>query len=134
VIAVTPTARRAVASPRAGARSARREPATAANPARYDALWAHFIGRHGKQAGTRQMIGVLQLARTYGAAALQHTVDAALRLGCRDQAAVRHLLMTPTLERPPVAPIAIGALLAQYYRPLPSVAAYDTLMAQEAGR
>jgi hypothetical protein len=29
-------------------------------PANYDALWARLIGRHGKQAGTRQMIGVLQ--------------------------------------------------------------------------
>jgi hypothetical protein len=33
-----------------------------------------------------------------------------------------------------VAPIAIGALLAQDDRPLPSVAAYDTLVSHEAGR
>jgi hypothetical protein len=69
-------------------------------PASYDVLWAQLISRHGKHAGTRQMIGVLQLARTYGTAALQHTVDAALHFGCSDQAAVRHLLMTATLERP----------------------------------
>jgi transposase len=97
-------------------------------PASYDTLWAHLVTRHGKQAGTRQMIGVLQLARTYGAGALRHTVEAALTWGCSDLAAVRHLLLTATLERPPIAPIPIGSALALYDRPLPSVAAYDTLM------
>ena len=47
---------------------------------------------------------------------------------------MRHLLLTATLERVPVAPIAIGALLARYDRPLPSVAAYDMLVSHEAGR
>jgi hypothetical protein len=103
-------------------------------PASYDTLWAHWIERHGKQAGTRQMIGVLQLARTYGAAALQHAVDAALRLGCTDQAAVRHLLLTATLERPPIEPMALGAALVHYNRPPPSVAAYDTLRSPAVGR
>jgi transposase len=103
-------------------------------PANYDALWAQLIGRHGKQAGTRQMISVLQLARTYGTVALQQTVTTALTLGCSDQAAVQHLLMTRTLARPPVAPLSIGAVLAQYDRPLPSVAAYDTLVSHEVAR
>jgi hypothetical protein len=99
-------------------------------PTSYDALWTQLIGRHGKQAGTRQMIGVLQLARIYGTAALRLAVDAALHLGCSDHAAVQHLLLTATLERVPTAPIAIGTVLAQYDRPLPSVAAYDTLVAE----
>jgi transposase len=103
-------------------------------PASYDALWAHLIGRHGKQAGTRQMIGVLQLARTYGAAALRTTVEAAVARGCSDQAAVRHLLMTATLTRPLVASVPLGAALAHYDRPHPSVAEYDTLVSWEAGR
>jgi hypothetical protein len=47
---------------------------------------------------------------------------------------VRHLLLTATLDRPPAAPVEIGAVLAQYDRPLPSVAAYDTLISHEAGR
>ena len=80
------------------------------------------------------VVGVLQLARTYGTAALQRTVEAALRLGCTDHAAVRHLLLTATLERPPRDPMPIGAALAHYDRPLPSVAAYDTLLSQEAAR
>jgi hypothetical protein len=33
-----------------------------------------------------------------------------------------------------VMPIAIGAALAQYDRPLPSMAAYDTLVSAEAGQ
>jgi transposase len=103
-------------------------------PASYDTLWAHWIERHGKQAGTRQMIGVLQLARTYGAAALRHAVEAALRLGCTDQAAVRHLLLTATLERPPIEPMPLGAALVHYNRPPPSVAAYDTLLSPAVGR
>jgi transposase len=103
-------------------------------PASYDTLWTQLISRHGKQAGTRQMIEVLQLARTYGTGALHRTVDLAVELGCSDHAAVRHLLMTATLERPPIASIPIGTLLAQYDRPLPSVAAYDTLLSSEAGQ
>lgn len=103
-------------------------------PASYDALWTHLIDRHGKQAGTRQMIGVLQLARTYGPAALQQTVTMAVTLGCSDQAAVRHLLLTATLARPSIDPLPMDAALARYDRPQPSVAAYDTLVPCEAGR
>jgi transposase len=103
-------------------------------PASYDTLWAHLMTRHGKHAGTRQMIGVLQLARTYGAGALRHTVEAALTWGCSDLAAVRHLLLTESLERPPIAPMAIGPALAHYDRALPSVAEYDTLVPREVGQ
>jgi len=103
-------------------------------PASYDALWATWMGRHGKQAGTREMIGVLQLARTYGPAALERAVDAALTFGCSDHAAVRHLLVTASLARPSIDPIPIGAMLAHYERPLPSMAEYDTLVSCEVGR
>jgi integrase len=54
------------------------------------------------------MIGVLQLARTYGTTALQRAVSTALALSCSDQAAVQHLLMTAALERPPVTPLAMN--------------------------
>ena len=103
-------------------------------PASYDALWTQLIDRHGKQAGTRHMIGVLQLARTYGTAALQQTVTTAVTLGCSDQAAVRHLLLTATLARTPIGPLPMDVALARYDRPQPSVAAYDTLVPCEAGR
>ncbi len=103
-------------------------------PASYDVLWAHFVRRHGRQAGTREMIGVLQLARTYGAAALQQAVEATLTWGGSDHAAVRQLLRSPGLERLPIASIPIDPTLTPYDRPLPSVAEYDTLVPREAGR
>jgi hypothetical protein len=103
-------------------------------PANYDTLWAQLINRHGKQAGTREMIGVLQLARTYGPAALQRTVTTALTLGCGDQAAIRHLLFTTTVVRPAIAAIPLEAALTGYDRPLPSVAEYDTLVPCEGSR
>jgi transposase len=96
-------------------------------PASYDALWARLMTRHGKQIGTRQMVGVLQLGRTYGAATLQRTVEAALGLGCGDEAAIRHLLMTASLERASPEAIAVG-MLARYDRPLPQLHEYDTLL------
>jgi transposase len=103
-------------------------------PATYDTLWAHFMRRHGKQAGTREMIGVLQLARTHGPAALQRAVETALTWGCSDHAAVRQLLLAPALERPVIGPIAIGPALAHYQRALPSVAEYDTLLSRAAAQ
>jgi hypothetical protein len=92
------------------------------------------VRRHGRQAGTREMIGVLQLARTYGTAAVQQTVEAALAWGCSDQAAVRQLLLSTALVRPPLEPLSIGHALAHYDRPPPSVAEYDTLLPREVGR
>jgi transposase len=103
-------------------------------PANYDTLWAQLISRHGKQAGTRQMIGVLQLARSYGPAALQRAIATALTLGCGDQAAIRHLLFAATVARPSIAPIPLEATLIGYDRPLPSVAEYDTLVPCEVSR
>jgi transposase len=103
-------------------------------PTSYDTLWAHFVERHGRQAGTREMIGVLQLARTYGPAALQAAVETALTWGGRDQAAVRQLLLAAALERPPIAAIPIGPALAHYHRPVPTIAEYDTLLARAVGQ
>lgn len=100
-------------------------------PTSYDALWTRLIGRHGTQAGTRQMIGVLQLGRRYGAAALQQTVEAALTLGCGEEAAIRHLLMAERLERAAPEAMTVG-LLARYDRPLPQLDQYDTLLTPEA--
>ena len=100
-------------------------------PASYDTLWTQLMDRYGKQAGTRQMISVLQLGRTYGAARLQATVAQALTLGCGDEAAIRHLIMAASLTRPPIDPVAVG-VLAQFDRPMPSVAAYDDLLTAEA--
>jgi len=96
-------------------------------PSSYDELWTRFMTRHGKQAGTRAMIGILQLGRTYGAAVLRTTIDTALGLGCADEAAIHHLLMTTHLVRASPAVMAIGPLI-RYDRPLPELQEYDTLL------
>jgi hypothetical protein len=103
-------------------------------PTSYDTLWAHFVRRHGRQAGTREMIAVLQLARTYGTAALASAIAAALTWGCHDEAAVRQLLLAATIERPSIASLPMDPALAQYHRPPPSVAEYDTLLSRESGQ
>jgi hypothetical protein len=96
-------------------------------PASYDTLWQGLMQRQGKQEGTKEMIGLLQLGRTQGEEQLRRAVEATLALGCQDSAAVRHLLAAAGLERRPVPPLQLG-LLAQFDRPQPSVTEYDRLL------
>jgi hypothetical protein len=73
------------------------------------------------------MIELLQLGRQLGQDRLRTAIATALALGCRDAAAIRHLLATPTLAHP--APPALAAsALARFDRPLPTVDAYDELL------
>jgi len=97
-------------------------------PASYDRFWQALIARHGRQAGTKAMIARLQLGRVQGPAALQGAIEAALVLGCTDEAAVRHLVTARSLEHAPPQPVEVGAL-AQFERPLPTVGEYDQLLA-----
>jgi transposase len=101
-------------------------------PASYDRFWQALIERHGRQAGTKEMIALLQLGRVHGQAALQGAIDAALVLGCTDEAAVRHLVTARSLEHAPAQPVEVGAL-AQFERPLPTVGEYDQLLQPAAG-
>ena len=73
------------------------------------------------------MIGLLQLGRTHGQAQLQGAIDAALMLGCTDEAAVRHLVTAQSLEHARPATVEVG-MLAQFERPLPTVGEYDQLL------
>ena len=98
-------------------------------PACYDELWARLQARQGRQAGTRAMIGLLQLGRVHGYAQLARCVTQALACGAADPAAVRYLLTAPTLARHPPLALAVGAPLAVYDRPQPSVAHYAQLLA-----
>lgn len=102
-------------------------------PASYDALWQGLMQRLGKQDGTKEMIGLLQLGRTYGEEQLRRAVEATLALGCQDSAAVRHLLAAAQLERAPAPPLQLG-FLAQFDRPQPSVQDYDRLLVGGGGR
>jgi hypothetical protein len=99
-------------------------------PASYDRFWAGLMARHGRRAGTREMIALLQLGRRHGQPQLRAAVEAALALGCTDGAAVRYLVTARALARIRPAAVEVGGL-AQFERPLPDVAGDDQLL--EAG-
>jgi transposase len=97
-------------------------------PACFDALWDRLRARHGRQNGTRAMVEVLILGRTFGQERLQMAVATAVSLGAYDVAAVRYLLNERALRKAATpAAIDVGAL-ARYDRPVPDLADYDTLL------
>ena len=96
-------------------------------PASYDQFWQGLMERYGPQKGTKELIELLQLGRTYGQEKLRAAVEGALALGCGDSAVVRYLLRAHQLERTTPAPLAIGALAA-FERPQPVVTDYDLLL------
>jgi len=100
-------------------------------PATYDAYWERLIERHGRQPGTRAMVAVLGLGRTFGSERLQEAVATALKMGCSDAEAVRYLLSAEQLQRPPLDSVEVGAL-ARFDRPVPSLTGYDQLLKREA--
>ena len=77
-------------------------------PACHDALWDRLRARHGKQDGTRAMVGVVAL-------------------GACDAAAVRYLPTEAALRKARPEPVDVGEL-ARYDRPMPTVADYDALL------
>jgi Mu transposase, C-terminal domain len=104
-------------------------------PPSYDRFWGGLIDRHGRQAGTKAMVELVQLGRRHGYAPLRGAIEAALALGCQDAAAVRQLLatqVTPELahRRPAGLSAALLGPLTRYDRPLPAVTAYDQLLLQ----
>jgi hypothetical protein len=97
-------------------------------PASYDRFWEGLMARSGRQAGTKEMIELLQLGRVQGQDRLRAAIEQALALGCRDAAAVRHLMGATELERAQPAAVDIGPLVA-FERPLPQLREYDQLLA-----
>ncbi len=100
-------------------------------PASYDTLWAKLIQRHDKQAGTQQMIELLQEGKRHGWDKLSEAIEKALECGCCDQAAVRYLLTSQCLERLAQPPL-VAPELERFERPLPTLTNYDQLLAAEA--
>ena len=96
-------------------------------PADYDALWWRLNERHGRQDGTRAMIGVIMLGRQFGHDRLRAAVALAVAHGACDLGAVRYLLTAGELRRSSPAVIEVGSL-ARYDRPLPTMAGYDRLL------
>ncbi len=97
-------------------------------PASYDRFWTGLIERRGQQAGTKEMIGLLQLGRRHGQERLRAAIEEALALGCRDAAAVQHLMSASALTRAQPVVLDLGPLVA-FERPLPEVREYDQLLA-----
>ena len=77
------------------------------------------------------MIGLLQMGRTLGHAALRGAIDAALVLGCNRRGAVRHFVTPQSVEHARPQTVGVGPL-AQFERPLPTVGEYDQLLAPVA--
>lgn len=102
-------------------------------PASYDRFWEELIRRHGKQGGTRRMIGLLQLGKGKGYEGLQRAMESALASGCSDEAAVRYLLAIEGEDRPPAEAVEVG-WLGRYERPLPRMNEYDELLVAEVAR
>ena len=101
-------------------------------PASYDRFWEVLRDRHGRSAGTRAMVELLQLGRRHGQQRLQAAIEQALALGCTDAAAVRHLVVTPVL-RPTASMLMDVGTLGRFDRPLPTMDGYDRLLAAGAG-
>jgi len=95
-------------------------------PESYDRIWEQMIERQGHQPGTRAMVELIRMGREFGYEKLTGAIEQALDLGCRDVAAIRHLLQAHQLQHAVSEAIEIGALSA-YERPLPSMIEYDRL-------
>ncbi len=97
-------------------------------PKCFDELWEALKSRQGEPAGTRAMIGLLQLGAAQGWDCLRAAVEQALELGSRDAEAVRHLMVVAGSARQPCEAIAVEGRLLAFERPQPSVQGYDALL------
>lgn len=100
----------------------------------YDELWQQLQRRHGATDGTRLMIELLQEGKRVGYERLTQAINEALSLGTGEAAAVRYLLSAASLRAQTcvlngiVEEITSPHAAAHFTRPLPSVAAYDSLL------
>lgn len=106
----------------------------------YDELWQRLQHRHGTQDGTRLMIELLQAGKRTSYDRLSAAIAEALRLGTCEASAVRYLLDAQSLatQAPPALAAVEAAessrmsasLALHFTRPLPSLVAYDVLLAR----
>jgi hypothetical protein len=96
-------------------------------PTSYDRFWSMASERNGRQAGTRAMIEVLLLSRTYGAARVRQAVEETLALGSSSLSAVRYLLNVDCRPAMPDTSAVDAGELHRYDRPQPSMDAYEQL-------
>jgi transposase len=98
-----------------------------------DRIWRELEQRHGKGAGTRQMIGLVRAGSVRGWPRLITAVEEALRLGVSDGAAVLHILNMPDPEERRRYAIALAEELQQFERPMPVMEEYDLLLTGSNG-
>ena len=98
-----------------------------------DRIWRRLEQRHGKGAGTREMIGLVREGSVLGWPRLIAAVEEALRLDVSDGAAVLHILHMPDAEQRRRYAIALAEELRQFERPMPTMAEYDLLLADGNG-
>jgi len=102
-------------------------------PGCLDRIWQQLEQRHGKSAGTREMITLVRVGSVSGWGRLIAAVEEALRLGVTDGAAVLHILNMPDPEQRRRYAVELAAELAQFERPLPVMEEYDLLLNGTAG-
>jgi transposase len=98
-----------------------------------DRIWSQLEQRHGRSAGTREMITLVRAGSVAGWGRLIAAVEEALRLGVTDAAAVLHILNMPDPEQRRQYAIALAEELAQFERPMPVMDDYDLLLADPLG-
>ena len=98
-----------------------------------DRIWKQLEERHGKSAGTREMITLVRAGMAEDWSRLIAAVEEALRLGVSDAAAVLHILRMPDAEQRRQYAIALAEELKQFERPMPVMDDYDLLLADPAG-
>jgi len=102
-------------------------------PACLDRIWRDLEQRHGKSAGTREMIVLVRAGSVDGWDRLIVAVEEALRLGVSDAAAVLHLLRMPDPEDRHRYEVALAEELMQFERPMPGMDEYDLLLTAPTG-
>lgn len=102
-------------------------------PVCLDQFWKKLDQRHGKGAGTREMIALVRAGLSSGWERLIAAVEEALRLGVTDSAAVLHILNMPDAEQRRRYEIALSEELAQFERAQPVMDDYDLLLAAGKG-
>jgi hypothetical protein len=96
-------------------------------PAIYDRFWSLASERNDRQTGTRAMIEVLLLSRTYGTARVRKAVEEALELGTSSLSAIRYLLNVDCKPTATDLPSVEAGELRRYDRPQPSMDVYEQL-------
>jgi hypothetical protein len=98
-----------------------------------DRIWRQLEQRHGRSAGTREMITLVRAGAVSGWSRLIAAVEEALGLGVTDAAAVLHILHMPDPEQRRHYAIALAEELIQFERPMPGMEEYDLLLRDTTG-